>query len=141
MKVLLDTNVILDVWFAREPFVKDSARVLGLVERKSLDGVVCPTSITTLHYLAKKVAGDKRARSLIQELLNICQVSTLSVEDFATALSSKIADFEDAVIEAVALSEKVDVIVTRNTVDFKKSRITAKEPIEIVRATELIDLA
>lgn len=138
MKVLLDTNVILDVWLAREPFLQDSAQVLGLVERKRIVGVVCPTTITTLHYLAKKVSGDRKARMLIQQLLKICKISTLSGETFTIALDSKLRDFEDAVnfedavIEAVALSESVDLIVTRNTVDFKKSRIVAMEPIEVL---------
>jgi predicted nucleic acid-binding protein len=132
MRVLLDTNVILDVWLAREPFVHDSARVLGLVERKRIEGVVCPTTITTLHYLARKELGEKRARSLIGELVKITRVGIISSGTFSTALESKINDFEDAVIESVAISEKVDFIVSRNTADFKKSKIPAKEPIEIV---------
>lgn len=140
MRVLLDTNVILDVWLAREPFVKYSAHVLGLVERKKIGGVVCPTTITTLHYLAKKELGEKKARSLIRELVKICGASKISSGTFTTALDSKINDFEDAVIEAVAMSEKVDFIVTRNTGDFKKSRIPAQEPIEILRANQSLDL-
>jgi len=140
MKVLLDTNVILDVWLGREPFVHDSAQILGFVERKKIEGVVCPTTITTLHYLAKKELGEKKARNLIRELVRICRAGKIASDTFASALESKISDFEDAVIEAVAMAEKVELIVSRNTADFKRSRIPAKEPIEIIRANKAMDL-
>jgi predicted nucleic acid-binding protein len=74
MRVLLDTNVILDVWLAREPFWPDAAKLLAQVETKDLEGWICPTTVTTLHYLARKGLGEARARELIGQLIQICQV-------------------------------------------------------------------
>jgi predicted nucleic acid-binding protein len=58
VKVLLDTNVILDVWLARKPFCEDSANLLTNVETRELEGYLCPTTITTLHYLVKPKIGS-----------------------------------------------------------------------------------
>ena len=132
MKILLDTNVILDVWLAREPFWRDSARLLGKIERGEIIGVICPTSITTLHYLGKKVLGEHKARKLISDLLQITKLGNISKTSFKNALESKIVDFEDAVIESVALSENLEFIATRNLKDFKKSRVGAKEPADFI---------
>jgi len=131
MKVLFDTNVILDVWLAREPFWKDSAALLARAERKEIEGWISPTTITTLHYLGKKVLGEKKARALLEGLIHICQVGSMSTQTFKSALSSEITDFEDAVIEAVSIGSSVDLIATRNTKDFRNSRIPTKEPSQL----------
>jgi len=131
MKVLLDTNVILDVWLAREPFWKDSAALLAKAERKEIEGWISPTTITTLHYLGKKVLGEQKARALLEGLIDICQVGSMSTQTFKSALSSEITDFEDAVIEAVSIGSSVDLIATRNTKDFRNSRIPTKEPSQL----------
>lgn len=128
MKVLLDTNVILDVWLARDPFWRDSAKLLGKVERKEIEGVICPTTVTTLHYLGKKILGEKKARGLIRDILGICEIGEISKRSFNSALESKVNDFEDAVIESVAILMKVDYIATRNLKDFRRSKVDAQEP-------------
>ena len=128
MKVLLDTNVILDVWLAREPFWRDSAKLLGKVEGKEIKGVICPTTVTTLHYLGKKVLGEKKARVLIEDIIGICEIGEISKRSFSSALDSKVGDFEDAVIESVAYLMEVDYIATRNLKDFRRSKVEAQEP-------------
>ena len=131
MRVLLDTNVILDVWLAREPFLRDSARILSGAEKGEISGVICPTTVTTLHFLVKKEKGDAKARILINGLIKICEVGELSRTEIQVAIESRIRDFEDAVIEAVAINSGVDVIATRNVPDFKHSKVLAKEPSQI----------
>lgn len=131
MRVLLDTNVVLDVWLAREPFWKDSAALFAKAERKEIEGWVCPTTVTTLHYLGKKVLGEHKTRSLLNQLITICKVGKMSRQTFTVALESEISDFEDAIIEAVSIESDVELIATRNIGDFKKSKITVKEPSQI----------
>lgn len=131
MRILLDTNVILDVWLAREPFWKDSAAILAKAENKEIEGWICPTTITTLQYLCKKVLGEQKTRALLDQLITICKVGNMSRQTFKVALESEITDFEDAVIEAVSIGSDIDLIATRNTTDFKKSKVPAKEPAQI----------
>ena len=133
MKALFDTNVVLDVWLLRDPFWRDSASAIGKVEIAEIEGFICPTTITTLHYLGKKQLGEKLAREHLFNLLEIFRLGQLKDSTFHLALESQISDFEDAVIEAVAIESGLDAIITRNTRDFKKSRIRAIEPLELVR--------
>ncbi len=130
---MVDTNVILDVWLAREPHWKESAELVGHIEEGRLTGYLCPTTVTTLHYLGKKVLGEKNARSLISELLDLFEVGNLTPAVFRDALDSRIVDFEDAVTEAVSIATKVDLIATRNLKDFRKSRVKAKSPTQILK--------
>lgn len=137
MKVLIDTNVILDVWLAREPFWRDSASLIGNIEKKEIEGIVAPTTITTLHDLGKKVLGEDKARQLLERLLEICKVGSISSKTFKQALKSRITDFEDAVIEAVSESSKVELIATRNIKDFRHSTIPAMEPSQIIKGEQI----
>lgn len=130
---MVDTNVILDVWLLREPYWKESATLVSWVEQGKLTGFLCPITITTLHYLGKSALGEKQARVLLGQLLDIFKVGVLTPEIFRDALSSRITDFEDAVIEAVSLAAEVDVIATRNLKDFQRSRIHAKSPAQLLQ--------
>ena len=132
MRVMVDTNVILDVWLSREPYWKESARLIANIECRKLRGFLCPTSVTTLNYLGKKVLGEKHARELLKKLLNIFEIGVLSPEVFRQALESDVTDFEDAVIEAVSIANKVDIIASRDLKDFRKSKVTVMEPSQIL---------
>lgn len=132
MKVMLDTNVILDVWLAREPFWRDSASLMARIEKREVVGCVCPTTVTTLHYLAKKVLGENKARELIAQLVTICQVGSMTEKTIQAALESHLTDFEDAVIEAVAVNSRAQVIATRDAKHFRKSKIEVKEPSQLL---------
>ena len=54
MKIMCDTNIILDVLLEREPFAEDSCRVLGLCEERKIDGYVSASSVTDIYYLVRK---------------------------------------------------------------------------------------
>ncbi len=133
MKILFDTNVILDMMLLREPFLKSSALLLAEVERKHIDGFVCSTTITTIHYLVEKTKGRKVALSQIENLLKIFQVTVVDKSCLESALNSKITDFEDAVLNESAFRERVDGIVTRNGKDFKYSKLIIYNPEELLQ--------
>ena len=132
MKILVDTNVVLDVWLCRKPHYIKSATVLDYVAKRKVVGYLCPTNVTTLHYLSKKELGDTAAKELISSLLSIFEIQELSKTELRMALSSKITDYEDAVLESISAAIKVASIVTRNTKDFKKSVIPAIAPEEFL---------
>jgi len=133
LKVLFDTNVILDVMLLREPFLKSSALLLAEVERKNIEGFVCSTTVTTIHYLVEKTKNRKVALSQIDSLLKIFQVTQVDKSCLESALKSKITDFEDAVLNESAYRERVDGIVTRNEKDFKQSKLTIYNPEELLK--------
>ena len=61
MKVLFDTNVVLDVLLDREPFASVAAQLLSLADKGRIQGVLCATTVTTIHYLATKAVGRRQA--------------------------------------------------------------------------------
>ena len=133
MKILFDTNVILDVMLLRNPFYKSATLLLVEAERKKFEGFVCSTTVTTIHYLVEKAKGRKVALSQIENLLKIFQVSQVDKFCLESALSSKIKDFEDAVLNESAYRERIDGIVTRNIKDFKESKLTIYNPEELLK--------
>lgn len=136
MKVLFDTNVVLDVLLDRESFADDAALLLAKVEQSEISGFICATTVTTIHYLATKTLGPKAAAKHIKELLSlfaIAPVNRVVVED---AVAAKFADFEDAVLWAAASHAGAKYIVTRNIGDFKNAILPVFEPREFLNALE-----
>ncbi len=138
MKILFDTNVILDVMLLREPFYRAATSLLAEVERKRIEGYIYSTTITTIYYLVSKVKGTREAKKQIGGLLQIFQVTQVDKTTLESALNSKLQDYEDSVLYESAMREGLDGIVTRNRKDFHKSKIPIFDPEElskIIRST------
>ena len=132
MKVLVDTNVVLDVLLARQPFVKHSSEVFALVETSTIEGYLCATTVTTIEYLLSQALSDKNTAASITRLLDIFEVAPVNRAILEQALRSEIEDFEDAVIEQSAKLVDVKFVVTRNLKDFQRSEVTALDPEELL---------
>jgi predicted nucleic acid-binding protein len=132
--VLFDTNVVLDVLLEREPHARAAAQLMSLVDDGQIEGYLCATTITTVHYLAVKALGPKSAASLVATLLDVFQIAPVDREVVGGALDLGFADFEDAVIHEAAVLAEASAIVTRNGGDFKGSRIPVFDPTEMLAA-------
>ncbi|WP_322742502.1 PIN domain-containing protein [Gloeocapsopsis crepidinum] len=69
MRVLVDTNIILDALLLREPFFIDAKALLNAIESKQLQGYVTATTLTDIFYIARKSKGIALAKQDIAELL------------------------------------------------------------------------
>ena len=128
MKVLLDTNVVLDLLLGREPFVRQAESIFVMVENKEIEGFLCATSIVTLHYLIGKSKGNKEADSIISDLLTLFHIAPVNKSVLQWACVHNGLDYEDSVIYTAAEQEDVDVIVTRDAKGFKRSKVTVVTP-------------
>lgn len=133
MRTLFDTNIVLDLLLDREPFSEEATILFSKVELEEITGFLCATTVTTLHYLYNKVKGQKEAQTKIQQLLTVFSVANVNKIILESALSSRIKDYEDAVIEQSALYAGVHGIVTRNLKDFKYSKVKTYSPIELIK--------
>jgi predicted nucleic acid-binding protein len=134
MKVLFDTNVVLDVLLAREPHAAVAARLFALVERGEMQGCLCATTVTTIHYLAVRALGPKAARKHLRQLLSLFEVVPVTSEVVTGALDLGFADFEDAVAHEAARAGGAAAIVTRNAKDFAKASLPVLSPVELLAA-------
>jgi len=124
LKVLFDTNIVLDVLMDRLPYSEAAVELFSKVEDGSIIGYLCGTTITTVFYLAAKTVGATRAQEEIKKLLSLFEVAPVNRYVLEAALVLDFNDFEDAVIHEAACHVGADAIVTRNQRDFKKSKIT-----------------
>ncbi len=136
MRVIVDTNVVLDVLLARAPFVKPAASVFALVEQSKIEGALCATTLTTVDYLLSQSLPLDQARQIIRDLLQLFEIAPVNRSVLERALDSRIEDFEDAVLEQAGRLSGAEAIITRNTKDFRKSSIKALDPTEFLSALE-----
>lgn len=131
MKVMFDTNIILDLLLIRQPFCEMSARVIDLSATKVIEGYVSAFAITDIYYLAYKAIRDKnKVCSLVEKLLQIVSVAGVTEAEILTALKSGWNDFEDAVQYFTAQNIEVSYIITRNKKDYLSGDIAIAEPEE-----------
>lgn len=139
MKILFDTNIVLDVLMDRLPYADAAVELFSKVEDGTIIGYLGATTITTVFYLAAKTVGAARAQEEIKKLLTLFEVAPVNRPVLEAALVIDFKDFEDAVIHEAACHVGADAIVTRNQKDFKKSRIavyTADEMARILTAAK-----
>lgn len=137
MTVLFDTNVVLDVLLDRQPHVEAASQLFAAVEKGEIHGSVGATTVTTIHYLAAKTIGRRRAGSEIRRLLKLFDVAAVTRAVLDGALGQKgFTDFEDAVIHEAARHAGADAIVTRNTRHFVSSTVEIYSPDELIRVLE-----
>lgn len=135
MKLLLDTNIVLDLLMDRTPFAESAAELFSMVEDGTVTGCLCATTITTLFYLTAKTVGPVQAQREVKKLLQLFEVAPVNRAVLESAVNAGFVDFEDAVIYQSACHAGAEAIITRNLKDFAKSRIpvyTAEEMIQIV---------
>jgi len=127
VKILIDTNLLLDVALNRQPFFADSARVLDWAEANPKQAAVAWHSVSNLAYLVKQ-----DARKFLGELLAFVEVAAGDTATVRQALAMPTRDLEDALQAGAALEFGADLVVTRNPADYKKLPIKAVTPAEFV---------
>lgn len=137
MRILFDTNILLDVFLEREPYVETSTILFDANVRGVVDGLLGATTVTTIYYLVTKKKDPGRARGHVQELLRLFEVAPVNRQVLAQAGESDFQDYEDAVLHSAALVSGADGIVTRNEGDFGPAALSVHTPRELVTILDL----
>ena len=133
MKLLIDTNVVLDVLLQREPFCRTAAEVLNLTQRDDVREFVSASAITDIYYIANKQMNDRESvRDLLKRLLMVVSVAAVSEREIQNALNLAWGDFEDSVQYSVALMNEIDGIVTRNSNDYQEANMRIWLPEQVL---------
>ena len=132
MKVIVDTNVVLDLLLAREPFLRPAVEVFRLIEESRIDAFICATTVTTVDYLLVMSLPKSDARSALRRLISLFEIATVNRPVIERALESKIQDFEDAVLDEAGQMAGADFVITRNTKDFTGSSLKVCDPDEFI---------
>jgi predicted nucleic acid-binding protein len=128
-RILIDTDVILDFFFDREPFSENAAKILSLCESKEITGFVTPVIISNAYYLLRQTAKHEKVIEKLKLLVSITEVLVIDKASIVEALNSEFKDFEDALQNYSAEQNKeIDIIITRNTKDYKNSSLGVMTP-------------
>lgn len=138
--ILIDTDVVLDLFFNRTPYSDSAAVILSLCENKLINGFITPVICSNVYYLLRKTAKHEKVMEKLSQLLTIVDVLQMDREVVVEAINSKFKDFEDALQNfAAAKAGNIDAIVTRNVKDYTKSKIGVLTPdnfIKIINASQ-----
>lgn len=133
MRVLIDTNIILDLLCNREGFAEDASQLFKLCETKQIEGYVSALSIPNIVYIMRKELDGERISAIIQTLSSILTIADLKGGDMLKAAALPMNDFEDALQSVCAARIRANYIVTRNLKDFVNSKIPAIKSGELLR--------
>ena len=137
MKILLDTNVVLDLLLERENFFENAKKLFEKIENQEIDGYLCATTITTIHYLVMKSFNKIKADEIIKDLLKLFEIVDVNKSILLKAIENNGKDFEDSVIYSGAEIFGIDKIITRDKKGFKNSKIEILSPDEFLTKENL----
>lgn len=120
LNLLIDTNVVLDVFLRREPFFEMSDRAVTLSRRYSdVNSFISASTVTDIYYLTYKALKNHQVvRGLFKDIFEFVEVVDVTEKDIHAAFALNWKDFEDSVQYAVAKSNHFDAIVTRKMEGF-----------------------
>lgn len=128
-RLLIDTDVILDFLFDRKPFSDHATGVLSLCENGAVKGFITPVIVSNIYYLLRKTASHKAVVEKLKQLMLIIDVLDMDKGVVVSALDSGFADFEDALqYFSAEQNGSVNIILTRNTKDYKQSSLAVLTP-------------
>lgn len=136
MKILLDTNIVLDLLLDRKEFGKLAKEIFLKIENKKVKGFLCPTTITTIYYLLSKQLSKNRCNEAMESLLEMFEIVKIDKKVLVESLQNSGSDFEDSVIYTSAKFANVDIIITRDKKGFKNSKIKVIQPHEFLLLTK-----
>jgi len=129
MKIMVDTNVIIDVYQNRTAFAPASAKILKLSENNNIMGMITASTVTDIYYiLGRHIKERRQLNPLVQKLLTTVRLVDVLATDVTEAFNLAIEDFEDALFVQCAKRVRADYIVTRNPKDFVDSPVPSIEP-------------
>jgi predicted nucleic acid-binding protein len=133
MRVLLDTNVVLDAILQRPPWHKEADAILDAAALGQVSCAATTLSLATVFYVARRSVGTALARAAVRKSLAAYAILPVDKQTFLDADAMTGNDFEDNIVIAAAVAAGLDGIVTRNVADFTLSPIPVWEPAELLR--------
>lgn len=136
MKLLIDTNVILDIALERKPFVEHSALLLKTAQKRKLPLFISATTVTDIYYITRKEKGKSIAIAFLKDLLQFIDIASLDKNIILQSMESDMPDFEDAIQTFSAKQEGITTIITRNETDFEHSGLSIYSPQSFLKSLQ-----
>ncbi len=129
--ILVDTNIVLDYLLKREHYA-EAYKIISFATEDKFKIYLTANSITDIYYILRKYRNIDRYK-ILELLLNIFDIISLTQEDIENALKLRFNDFEDAIQYQLASKCNAEYIVTRNVKDFEKDDIIILDSTDFVK--------
>ena len=134
MKILVDTNIIIDALTGREPFRENAEQIFMLAANQTGDMYITASSATDIYYLVRKhLHGVEQAKNVMSKLYELLYILDVTANDCKEALLIEMSEYEDAVISCCSFRNQMDYIVTKNIKDYEKSKVQAILPGQLLK--------
>ena len=136
IRVVLDSNVVIDALRPNPEFEADAKRIFGLIGQDVIQPYLCANSLTDIFYILKKVQGAEKTKETISKLMVVFNIVPLTARECVDALKMSMGDFEDAIIAVSAQNLDVDYIISRD-----EKFINANTTIEVILPRQIMEIA
>jgi len=140
VRVLIDTNIVLDFLLQREPFFQDAEILFQTIDAGQVTGYITATTLTDIFYISRKhTRSIEQARQAVSATLNAMAICPIDRAVLESAFNSGLDDFEDAVQIFSAVAQELDAILTRDAKGFLTSPIPVLSVQELLRQLGMQD--
>lgn len=122
-KILVDTNIIIDLLTKREEFYVPASQLFTLSDNHSVSLFISSLTFANTYYLLSKELKSDRVKEILRKFKLLVQVLPMDDKIINLSLNSDFKDFEDAIQYYTAVENKIEIILTRNLKDFKLSKL------------------
>ncbi|MCM1184089.1 MAG: PIN domain-containing protein [Roseburia sp.] len=134
LRILVDTNILLDYLLCREPYGQTAREIVIACKQKKVLGCIAAHSISNMFYILRKAFSIEERKRLLRNLCELFVVEGIDKSKILEALANEsFSDFEDCLQMECATAFQADYIITRNSGDFKESKIPCMEPDEFCK--------
>ena len=134
MKILVDTNIIIDTLTGREPFRELAEQIFILAANQIEDMYITASSATDIYYLVRKhLHNTEQSKNTMSKLYQLFGILDVTANDCQDALLLDMKDYEDAVISCCAKRNQMDYIVTRHIKDYEHSKVKVLLPEDLLK--------
>jgi len=135
MKVLLDTNVIMDALQERQPFDTEANDIFLRAQNDEFICCITANAVADVFYLCRRARDLKSARQLLSFLLTSYKILSITHEDCIYAMSIPIEDFEDALVSACAEKAEADYIISRDDMFLR-----GNSPVKVIEPKDFLKI-
>lgn len=133
-KLFIDSDVVIDLFTDREPFVNAASEIFDLNERGKIKLYLSAISINNIYYIVRRYLGHENTIKIIEDLTEMTQIVATTQVEIVQALKNNFSDYEDSIQYSTALRiEGIEAIITRNTNDYKNSKIPVFTPTDYLK--------
>jgi predicted nucleic acid-binding protein len=123
-KILVDTNIILDLLAKRKVFYDSASKLFSLADQNKVELYISSLSIPNTNYALSKMLNPTEAKDILRRFKVLVSIIPLTDKIIDLALNDdNFSDFEDGLQYYSAIGANCKIIITRDKKGFKAAKL------------------